>query len=228
MSRSPRRRNRAASSRVLVLVPALVPSSVGQKRLAAPHPAEYAGVQLELVLERGGGAPLLGGTPSQRRLERQRDGPRDRVVAAGALGAADPGAVAALEPGNAVGDVIRGVHRVAVHPRRPHPARLAQRDVEPAGNAPPGVVEQADARVLARQRAEDLAGTVGGAAVGEHELERPVKALGAHRRHHRLDVALLVEDGDEDRAVHGRAAHGAPPRNRASRSDSASSVCSRA
>ena len=50
------------------------------------------------------------------------------------------------------------------------------------------------------------------AAVGEQELDRPVEALGLHRRDRLADVALLVEHGHEHADVHalvGRRRRGA-------------------
>ena len=80
-------------------------------------------------------------------------------------------------------------------------AGTSQRHVEAARHRSPRVCKQPDPAVLLREPLEDLPRSILGAAVGEHELEPAVVALVAHRLHGPLDVALLVQHGNEDRAV---------------------------
>ena len=113
-----------------------------------------------------------------------------------------------------------------IHARDDAPAGRAQCDVQARGGLTGRIVDDADARLDARQVLENGARSIGRAAVGEDELELAVEALAPHRRNGALDVALLVEHRGQHAHVDGHA--GAPVRNAASAPASASVVCARA
>ena len=81
-------------------------------------------------------------------------------------------------------------------------ARMLEPDVEPERRPPLRIVEDPDAVVVCGHLLEDRLRAVLGRAVHEQVLDLPVEALREHRLDALADVALLVEDRDQDADVH--------------------------
>jgi hypothetical protein len=89
---------------------------------------------------------------------------------------------------------------VDVHAHDHVTAGVANHPVEAGGLQAVGVVDQADARVGCDQAVEDLAGAIGGPAVGDQDLDAVRRVvLRLHRGDAGLDVVLLVEGRHRDR-----------------------------
>ena len=153
--------------------------------------------------ERPGPRQAAGRPPAERRAQRQRNGAGEAAVRTRYRRPRDPSDVAALEPGDAVGEISRRVEAVRVHARDELSAGLEKRNVEAVRGTTGRIVEHANSRVACGEPLEPLAGVVARAALREQELDFPVvESLGQHRRHRAVEHRTLVEHGDQH-ADHG-------------------------
>lgn len=90
------------------------------------------------------------------------------------------------------------------HARDELPAGVGERDIEPIGSAPGGVVDHAYARIGRRETLEHFSGVIGRVALGEDEFDlATLEPLGEHRGDGSLEHLCLVEDRDQDADGHG-------------------------
>ena len=91
---------------------------------------------------------------------------------------------------------------MGVHAGYPPPASVGERYVQCARDHAARILQQADARVRASCLTKDLAGAIRRASVDEQKLEVPREALALHGPDAGRDMTLLVEYGNQHRAVH--------------------------
>ena len=116
----------------------------------------------------------------------------------GELGTANADDVAPPEAFDASRQIVGGVVGVRIHARHVLAASLVQADVQTTRRGPAGVVEHADADIVAGQPRERLARSVSRAAVEEDQLPASVQPLPEHGRRRLIDEGRLIEDRNQE------------------------------